>query len=584
MRKGPDPAGVPREEAGEGKPSGACRIGFPVFVGLFLVVALLRKIDDYDIWYHLAIGRRIFETLQIPDAEFLVYTLKGTPTAYHEWGFGVLFYAVFRALGDWGISLLNAAIGGGTMFLLFRAAGEGDRRPGPVPLLVLCGVFWCITFRLIYRPEMILFLCLAAQILFLERYDATRDRRWLAAVPPLAFLLNNFHPSALFLLFVLSCYGVRFLLDAPARGGTRKDTLLLLLAVGAAAFLASGLNPYGFRQTVAPLEFAKSLPVFQKVSEFFPARESRYWWPYLALLAASATALVLRRGRRAEEVILFAAFGWLAYRHVRNLALFAIVMYLPVTRAADAALRRLPRSAESLGNRILWGAAAAGLAAMLAFPAAEGKWGAGTYRDAFPVESARLISAANPPGRVFNIYQAGGFLAWRLYGKYEVSIDGRHYGLDRSLLLHDNVFKAEPGWQQTLAAYDVNVLVMPVVDMYTGLLVPLVPVLSTDAEWVLAAAEPGGLTFIRRSIVPLFGGDRVLDKRRIWVEAEREAAFILARNPLSAGALRTAGRAYFELGDYGRSADALRRYVKVFPEDRDAVAFLRLLESYNYGR
>ena len=58
-----------------------------------LAIALLQQIYDWDIWYHLSIGREIARNLAIPVNEFLVYPNATQAGEYHEWGFGLLFFS-----------------------------------------------------------------------------------------------------------------------------------------------------------------------------------------------------------------------------------------------------------------------------------------------------------------------------------------------------------------------------------------------------------------------------------------------------------------------------------------------------------
>ena len=131
-----------------------------------LAVALLQQIYDWDIWYHLSIGREITHSSSIPANEFLVYPNVSQPGEYHEWGFGLLFFSTYQLAGYWGMSILNAVIAGLTLWLLFRAV---DKNPwsSPAYLLVILVVLMWLQSRLIYRPEMVLYLALAFEIFLL---------------------------------------------------------------------------------------------------------------------------------------------------------------------------------------------------------------------------------------------------------------------------------------------------------------------------------------------------------------------------------------------------------------------------------
>jgi hypothetical protein len=160
-----------------------------------LVLAALKRIEDFDIWFDLVIGRKIFESLAIPQAEFYVYTLLGEPTVFPEWGFGLLFYLTYRWFDYAGMGVAHALIGGGALYAFYRAA-ETERKYNPMALALLCALFMAVYHRMVYRPEIVLYLCLGCEVYVLEHYLA--DRRWqrLVSLPFLALLLSWFHPSA----------------------------------------------------------------------------------------------------------------------------------------------------------------------------------------------------------------------------------------------------------------------------------------------------------------------------------------------------------------------------------------------------
>ncbi|MCW8138508.1 MAG: hypothetical protein KIT58_06350, partial [Planctomycetota bacterium] len=80
-----------------------------------------------------------------------------------------------------------------------------------------------------------------------------------------------------------------------------------------------------------------------------------------------------------------------------------------------------------------------------------------------PVEAARFLQEARPPGRIFVEYSAGGLLGWALYPERRILIDGR-----TDLHLKSGAFDAyvrigslAPGWEEELAALEVDLVVMP---------------------------------------------------------------------------------------------------------------------------
>ena len=141
-----------------------------------LTALLLRQIEDPDIWYHLSIGRAIFTTGGIPEFEFLVFPNAGWPGEFHEWGFGLVQFLAHEPAGFWGMSLVNALLASGTVFLLYRSVRSAGVPSSCHWLALLAAVGWPGT-RLVYRSELVLHLACAARIWLLGRYLCRRDWR-----------------------------------------------------------------------------------------------------------------------------------------------------------------------------------------------------------------------------------------------------------------------------------------------------------------------------------------------------------------------------------------------------------------------
>ena len=188
-----------------------------------LTVALLAKLVDFDLWWHLVVGREVVRTGRIPEADFYVYPALGTASGFHEWGFGVLAYLVQRWTGWWGLSLANAMLSAAALLLTVAAAVRRGAS-WAAAVAVVGPLALASAYRLCYRPEIVLYLAFGATLWALER-------RARLAVPALAFGLTLFHPSAVILLLVVGCHSVDALL-------TDRKEWLKLVGVLAASTLA----------------------------------------------------------------------------------------------------------------------------------------------------------------------------------------------------------------------------------------------------------------------------------------------------------------------------------------------------------
>ena len=542
-----------------------------------LCAALLRKIDDWDIWYHLSIGREIFRTLKIPAVEIFIYPLIGEPGSYHEWGFGLLFYTVYRFMGYWGIAFLNALIGAGTLYLLYRAAHK-DAPVTAVPLLVLGIIFLGIEYRIVYRPEMILFLFMAAEIYVLERFDQDGKFKWLLWVPLFLCLLSNFHPSAIIMLGILCSYSIHYVNDAPAKGVRRVKLLGILLLIIITSFLAAVLNPYGFTQVFLPLKFMTQVQGFELI-EFEPTLLTNYKWYYVMLFLASIISLIFQPRRRLVDWILFAFFAYLGFKFVRNVALFSIVMYVPISKTFTYYAERPLLDYFHKNRLVLWIISTALISIILVPPMFDHSWGAGLDTNRVPVECAEKIARLKPSGQIFNFYHTGGYLTWRLYDQYRVFLDGRRYYMDKAFTIHNEVISGTPGWDQTLEKYGVSIIITTATFPYSNELIPLIPILADDKNWLLVAAEPGGLLFLKDGSFKITSSSQILDKKMIWQQVINESETTLHDFPQNANSYYVMGQAYVRLEKYTRAIKAYKNYLRIRPGDEQAAQMLYILES-----
>jgi hypothetical protein len=299
------------------------------------------------------------------------------------------------------------------------------------------------------------------------------------------------------------------------------------------------------------------------IGEYAPVLSSEYRWHFVAMVLAAAVAVVATR-RRASDVLVVLGFGFLAFRYVRNLTMFGLVIVSPVCMAIDRALRRVPRL------RFAAPVAMVGAAAVLVLAPT---WGAGEAPGRYPAQTASFILEHRPPGRLFNQLHTGGYLAWRLLPQYEVAIDGRnYYGVNAPLRYVDAVNEIQDGWQRELERYGASMIATPGTRVGSGRLLPLVAELENDPRWLLALAEPAGMLFVRRDAFP--PGVSGAPEGTIWHQVLAETQGLDAPR-----ARFSRGVAFFKLHDFPRAAVEFAAYRAASPEDREAANIAQLLEA-----
>ncbi|MBY0577216.1 MAG: bacterial transcriptional activator domain-containing protein [Gallionellaceae bacterium] len=525
----------------------------PLVIFFVLLFFFWRPIEDYDIWFYMVSGRETAAIGKIPDTMFYILPMLGEPASYIEWGFGLIYYWAYLLGGYTGMTALNAAFGATTLLLAYRAAIGKRGWLHPAALLALALVAWWITARINYRAETALLLCMAATLLVLEKYAEQGNWRWLIFIPIAGWLLIQLHPSAVFLLSLLGAYAIEFFFFPPP-GRTGGQVVFVLSATAVATLVLACLNPYGWSQVALPfIALFSAKGMMTDITEYLPVLDTEYAFNFAAMAALGAVALIFQRVRRISSGLLIAVFGTLTFLYVRNIGLFALVLLAPLVRYG---LQVFP---EKISLRWQYSGALAVLIVLLVLPLWQGKLGSGIKQGVFPEKSAVYIKQHLRSGHILNFFDYGGYLAWALGPDFLVFVDGHDTTISRALQLHDAIFRADPGWENSVAQYRIDAIFTPTLMQFSGRVIPLVEHLIDSSEWRLVAREEAGLLFLRADLV----GGAALDKRQIWEQMIEEAQRELGDYPDHPDPWAALVKAHRALGDSVKAEAAMQRYLQL---------------------
>lgn len=418
--------------------------------GLSLVllagIFALRKLDDFDTWWHLAAGRWIVRNGAVPATDTLSHTVRDHPWIDLQWGFDAGIYAL-HGLGGPGLLVLAAAAGFAlTIALVFRLVRPQLGAAGGAFLLF--PVVLAAQDRFEVRPELLSFPLLAAVLMVLDS-GRSRDGRGMWLLVPLMVIWVNVHA-----LFVVGVFAILCAMAGSMAAPSRR----FLLPAGASV-VAVLANPYGLKGALFPLKLLSRIdgsdPVFQTIAEFrspFAADANGISIvAYKVLFVAGAllvvASLFVGRKRRIDfgALVFFAGLAALSCAARRNIALFAVGGAPFLAQSAGALLDALPATLrEGLRRRAPTAAAALVVAStLLAVSIVSGRFyrwdqrprefGLGVIDGTFPVRAVAAAREAALPPKLYNDVAAGGYLAWDDPIGDGVFIDGR-------LEVYDNAF------------------------------------------------------------------------------------------------------------------------------------------------
>lgn len=434
-----------------------------------LVSLGLLHFTDPDYWWHLRTGQLIVETGSVPREDPFSFTNAGREWLPHEWLADVLIYGL-QWLGGYALlTVLFVAVALTSLLLAHRAAQGLGLAPWPAAGLffwaaLMSGLFWTV------RPAVFTWLFFAVFLYVLLEGRRGGRRLWL--LPPLMLLWANLHGGYVIGLALLALYIIASLAERRLWGEPRDlRTPALVLA---ACVLVTVVNPGTYELLLYPLTYVKpGNASLAFISEWqSPDFHSLAFKPLALGIAVLAAVGAWGRPRDLFLPLLGLSFAYLALDSVRHVPLFSIVFVVVMGGVLPQRFARARAKGPSVTARapvrpLLNWALLVAAAVLAAYGLSQSSWlqlGAGAREAAaldYPKAGAAFIRAEYSGARIFNSYRWGGYLINALYPEQRVFIDGRAdmYG-DAFMAEYVRVLRLQPGWQATLDAYGVDLVII----------------------------------------------------------------------------------------------------------------------------
>jgi hypothetical protein len=532
-----------------------------LLTGVCLLGLFSTEIADTDFWWHLKTGQYIVERHSLPVPDPFAYTTSAA-AAYrgeeqvrhfnltHEWLSQVLMYTVYAVAGFPGIILARAVLLAGLCGLAgFLAARLSANFYAGIA--AACAAASVVVAFAADRPGVVSFLGVAVFVSLLE----LRRGWWI--LPPLGLLWSNCHGGFLLGWVVLVAYSAEALL-LRRRAAWARDSRRLWL-VTACAIAASGINPNGFGVLSTVFAYRRS-PMTANLIEW---QAPSLWGPpygFDVLLYAAAIVLVVSwRKVRPAHWILFAVFAGASLAAFRNTPLIGFLA--PVLIAAYFPLRvKVPGGLAWAPPILALAGVAAGFAQGRFLQLRVAEW-------TVPTGAADYLLEHHVTGPIFNTYEQGGYLIWRLGTQARVFIDGRSlsetvYRDYNRILFNAGSYADQVAGprEELLNRYSIQAVVMNTMDYVSGALYPLAISLANPigTEWELVYDDSQAVVFLRRPPP----GIPVLSNKlgRVLRHLDRECAAYIENSPDTPLCART-------LADYwlrNQAWDAARRMLLLY--------------------
>lgn len=396
-----------------------------LLVGLFCVHSL--GPINQDIGRHIKTGEIIWQTHAVPKTNLFSFTEAAAPFINHHWGSEVIFYLLNSAGGLTELILFKAAVFSAAFLLLYLAV-SGEVGIIPFTIASVAGLL-VIADRTDVRPEIFSYLFLAYFLFAIFRSKYRRQDYWLYALPVVELLWANMHIYFPLGFGLIGLYG----LGCLVRRDPRWKTVAWITAASAAAIM---INPSGIRGALEPFTILANYGysivenqgiLFLKNYGILLTQINIFLFITI-LFGLSYIPAIKKYGFKNYIFELGAGvvFAGLAMDMIRNFGPYAIAL-VPIAALNLAAYKPLGASRKSAGVAtivlllfLIWATISSNL---FAWTGQDGRFGVDIPASA--QGGVDFVLANHIAGPVFNNFDVGSYLIWKLYPDQKVFVDGR---------------------------------------------------------------------------------------------------------------------------------------------------------------
>lgn len=398
-------------------------IGALVF---FILSFLIVSSNDFsqDLGRHIAIGKIITETKSIPKTNLFSFTNPSYLFINHHWLSEVVFYGIYSMFGGLGLQIIKIACIGVALYIIYNFKFKIYNFKSVFLSYLICVPL--LLDRIHIRPEIFGYVFFSILLVYLLNKKQFHALDYLG-IFLIMMLWVNMHISFVFGIFVVGLIGIKIVIDKQFK------SLFLLFASAISGLL---LNPHGLFGVLYPFLIFRNYGYMIVENQSVVYLIQHLSNPFLILFLAASPLVVIALSlffikRNYIEALVLAVFFLATIFQWRHLPFFVLscLAIFPIV------IKSILTHVRPLHEIIL---AAAGFAVIfLLFTASmlfvTNAWytlyeNGNTF--GFDVSQKEkhgvdFLLKNNVSPNVFNNFDIGGYLIYRLYPKYQVFVDNR---------------------------------------------------------------------------------------------------------------------------------------------------------------
>ncbi len=558
---------------------------------ILLITYAFVPVADPDFWWHLKSGQTMLEEQGLMHTDPFTFSGDAITSSRESlilkgyWLWQIISAALFNLLNFKGIILLKLItifiIGGATAREIYRQRIN----PAISALLLSSGLFLFISSYQLERPQIITFACTCLLANILCRFEQTQRFTW--TLPILMLFWANMHGG--FIVGDILLAG--FALGAVIQYRQQADVIRHILKWISFSIAISLVNPTGGLAFYASAKFYNTQLManvieYQSTFDYFSTGGYFVAILWLLILTYTITTLVNKRIYWPELFIVI-FLSWFSIMHMRNIGLFVPAMLPAIGRSLnppnqDRNQFRIPQLAQIVvilvcSCSLIW----------LSYGLGKRRTLYGDVQQIYPEKSIDFIESNGLSGNMFNSYEYGGYLLWRLAPQTKIFIDGR--GLDPQVFSdYATLISATTGQSNTQTDY------LSLLDKYKidyvfqqvyqgdGSVQPLMIALLNRPDWVPIYLD--NFVYILSRVTPQTYEvitQNLIDKKEFKLRLMLYFNYISQQNPDQVGYRIAQAGMMIYMGMYEQARQQIEVIKKLSPND---ASLPKLINDLNISR
>jgi len=512
------------------------------YVLIFLFAVLLffftsfKITGDDDVFWHLATGRYILQTGEVPSTDIFGWMTQGVQWMPFEWGWDVITYLIYSASGFVGLSLFRTLIIF-LIFLIFFVLLRKFKVSHTLIFIFFNLLLIAVIDRVTPRPHLMsyLFFALLVYIICDYRYINRNNFKKLFFIPLIFFLWGNLHMGILAGLMLFGVYVLAELIMFKYQKSFTKELLPLkkpdivrLLLIFLAVLIVLLINPNMIETYLYAYEHTK-MKLLETVNEWRSPFDSKYYRSFVTMFyiffLASGVLILYYSFRKKDyfPALLYLVFGFYSVQKIRYTVDYNLILFVFIVLSVAYIIDNLKTGKfryfvnKSPALKIIVSAYMLFCIYSLAVNFGSRKIeenpylkylsyyrvsGFGINDDFIPVQMFDFLKQNNIPeigDKVFNHFGTGGFFIWNFPGKQNF-IDSRNLNDDIFNKYREIIGKL-PGFEKKLDNYGVEYIIYLEPDMRMDpenlINRTFISALSVNNDWKLVFWDDKSMLFLK---------------------------------------------------------------------------------------